>query len=253
MSETSAKLQPASDARRELTRRTRRSFLVGGVAAAAGIGAYEWLKTRTPADGVSWPLRRGLEADERLTQGYFRPARLAREYPLSAAEPLRVNGTIGLDSDNSDWRLSVDGVASGAPQTLTLDAIRALPKADFVTELKCIEGWSRRVRWTGARFADFARQYPGAFGTSGSYAGFETPDREYYVGLDIESAMHPQTLLCYEMDGAPLTDEHGAPLRLTVPIKYGVKSLKRVGRVFYSKTRPADYWAERGYDYYAGF
>jgi DMSO/TMAO reductase YedYZ molybdopterin-dependent catalytic subunit len=82
---------------------------------------------------------------------------------------------------------------------------------------------------------------------------FETPDREYYVGLDMASALHSQTLLCYEMNDKPLEPQHGAPLRLVIPVKYGIKSLKRIGKIAFSETRPPDYWAERGYDYYAGF
>jgi DMSO/TMAO reductase YedYZ molybdopterin-dependent catalytic subunit len=65
--------------------------------------------------------------------------------------------------------------------------------------------------------------------------------------------MHPQTLLCYEMNGQPLQTQHGAPLRLVVPVKYGIKNLKRIGRIDFSDSRPKDYWAERGYDWYAGF
>ena len=64
--------------------------------------------------------------------------------------------------------------------------------------------------------------------------------------------MHSQTLLCYEMNGAPLSMEHGAPLRLTIPVKYGIKNIKRIGRITYSAERPRDYWAEEGYDWYAG-
>jgi hypothetical protein len=75
---------------------------------------------------------------------------------------------------------------------------------------------------------------------------------EYYVGLDIASALHPQTLLCYEMNGQPLTPQHGAPLRLVIPVKFGIKNLKRIGTIRFTDVRPADYWAERGYDWYAG-
>ena len=64
--------------------------------------------------------------------------------------------------------------------------------------------------------------------------------------------LHPQTLLCYEMDGRPLTTDHGAPLRLLIPVKYGIKSLKQVRTLRFADRRPADYWAERGYDGYAG-
>jgi DMSO/TMAO reductase YedYZ molybdopterin-dependent catalytic subunit len=64
--------------------------------------------------------------------------------------------------------------------------------------------------------------------------------------------MQPQTLLCYEMNGEALTEPHGAPLRLVIPTKYGIKNLKRIGKIFYSQERPRDYWAELGYDWYAG-
>ena len=69
---------------------------------------------------------------------------------------------------------------------------------------------------------------------------------QYYVGLDIESALHPQTLLCYEMNGLPLTLAHGAPLRLFTPVKYGIKSIKRIGTIRFTNQRPRDYWAETG-------
>ena len=84
------------------------------------------------------------------------------------------------------------------------------------------------------------------------YVSMETRDAAYYVGLDMASALHPQTLLCYEMDGEPLTTDHGAPLRLVIPVKYGIKSLKQIGTIRFTDRRPADYWAERGYDWYAG-
>jgi DMSO/TMAO reductase YedYZ molybdopterin-dependent catalytic subunit len=49
-----------------------------------------------------------------------------------------------------------------------------------------------------------------------------------------------------------LTPDHGAPLRLVIPVKYGIKSLKQIGAIRFTDRRPADYWAERGYDWYAG-
>jgi DMSO/TMAO reductase YedYZ molybdopterin-dependent catalytic subunit len=54
------------------------------------------------------------------------------------------------------------------------------------------------------------------------------------------------------MNGAPLSAEHGAPLRLVIPVKYGIKNLKRIGVIRFTEDRPADYWAARGYDWYAG-
>src|SRR5690606_23394653 len=124
--------------------------------------------------------------------------------------------------------------------------------------------WSMIVTWTGARLADFMAAYPPAT-RDGSppavrrhperlprFVALETPGRGYYVGLDLASALHPQTLLAYEINGRPLPWEHGAPLRLALPIAYGVKRLKRIGTLRYTDVRPADYWAERGYDWYLG-
>jgi DMSO/TMAO reductase YedYZ molybdopterin-dependent catalytic subunit len=54
------------------------------------------------------------------------------------------------------------------------------------------------------------------------------------------------------MNGANLTAGHGAPLRLVIPVKYGVKNIKRIGTIAYTNKRPQDYWANEGYDWYAG-
>ncbi|MCM2350910.1 MAG: molybdopterin-dependent oxidoreductase [Bacteriovoracaceae bacterium] len=63
--------------------------------------------------------------------------------------------------------------------------------------------------------------------------------------------LHEQTVLAYEMNQHPLRLENGSPIRLIIPIKYGIKSLKRIGRIFFADERPRDYWAERGYDWYS--
>ena len=58
--------------------------------------------------------------------------------------------------------------------------------------------------------------------------------------------------LAWDMNGKPLEDRHGAPLRLVMPVKYGIKNIKRIGRIEYTDERPSDYWFEQGYDYYSG-
>jgi hypothetical protein len=250
----------------QIRRITRRSFAVGAIAAAGGLAGWGWLRTRSEDDGVSWPLRRMLKWNEKLAQWYFRPTRLAPTFSTSIARMPRANGHIGLDErfDPAKWSLHVENSTGARPLRLTLEDIKALPRIDTVTELKCIEGWSDPVRWTGARFADLAAKAGLATRTGGKldlerdtaglfrYVALSTPDDAYYVGLDIESALHPQTLLCYEMNGNPLASEHGAPLRLAIPVKYGIKNIKRIGTIRFTDQRPADYWAERGYDWYAG-
>jgi DMSO/TMAO reductase YedYZ molybdopterin-dependent catalytic subunit len=229
----------------EITRKTRRSFLVGGLAAAAGYAGYRWIGGSEPVMGAAGVLRRNLERNEKIAMAYG-AGRMAPEFPVSSARMPKVNGDIGLseDFDTSQWKLQFE------KNSLTMDDIRNLPRVDSVTELNCIEGWSQVCRWTGARFSDFAAKF--APGARTRYVSIATPDEQYFVGLDIESAMHPQTLLCYEMNGKPLTEGHGAPLRLTIPVKYGIKNIKRIGRIEFTNERPEDYWANEGYDWYAG-
>lgn len=236
---------------RDVRRLSRRGFIVAGVAAAAGLGGWKFLRTRPREGDVSWPLRRSLETNERLATAYFDPKRLSPTFdPSRITRPARINGGEGLtaDYDPENWRLRIEGAASAV--ALTLDDIRALPRRDLTTELRCIEGWSIVVHWTGVQFADVMARYPPPHPVR--YVGMETPGRGYYVGLDIESALHPQTLLAYALNGEPLSWQHGAPLRLAIPVKYGVKNIKRIGTIRYSNVRPADFWAERGYDWYCG-
>lgn len=238
-----------SGAEHEIARKTRRAFLVGGLAAAVGVGGFEWLKSRPTDNDTPWPLRKALRLNEDVARTYFRPARLSREYPASAGEWPKVNGDIGLDDGGENWKLTLQ--TPNGTRELTLDMVHALPRVEVTTELRCIEGWSKIVHWTGARFADLVGRFAPEMRWS-RYVGLETPGGDYYVGLDMASALHPQTLLAYDMNGSPLTPGHGAPLRLVAPVKYGIKSIKRVGRIRFAANRPPDYWAERGYDWYAG-
>ena len=228
----------------------RRTFITMAAAAGAGYASWKWLRTRPREGGLEWPLRNALEANESLAEAYFSRARLSPNFRPRDITRARINGRLGLQSpiDLDAWRLRIEGAASKV--ALTMDDIRALPRHDQITELRCIEGWSIIVKWTGARLADLMTKYPPA--GRPQYVALETPDRGYYVGLDLDSALHPQTLLAYEMNGNPLQLLHGAPLRLAIPVKYGIKNIKRIGTIRYTNIRPADFWAERGYDWYAG-
>jgi DMSO/TMAO reductase YedYZ molybdopterin-dependent catalytic subunit len=138
---------------------------------------------------------------------------------------------------------------------LTLGDIQKLPHHELVTEFKCVEGWSQIAHWGGVRMADFLDAYPPARKPDGSlprYVYMETPGGDYYVGYDMAACRHPQTLLVTEMAGKPLTQLHGAPLRLHAPIKYGYKQIKRIGLIAYTDHKPDDYWTKLGYDWYAG-
>lgn len=258
--------EPLSDteARREMWAYSRRSFIVGGAAALIGVVGWRWMSDERK-DRL---LRSTLEFNERVSQAFYRPSRLAPEFSTaSVTVPARTNGDIGLggDLDISQWRLAVGGLAGRTDDlVLSMDDIKRLPRTEMTTEFKCIEGWSTIVHWAGVRFSDFASKY-GPKTKSGRpadlvnspddllpYVAMTTPDNGYFVGWDIQSILHPQTLLAYEMNGEPLTPEHGAPLRIASPTKYGIKQIKRIGRIEFTDERPRDYWAEEGYDWYAG-
>jgi len=168
--------------------------------------------------------------------------------------------SVGLDGLVTSFNKGSEVIDKHDTMTFSMDDIKKLPKTEIVYNFKCIEGWCQITHWGGARVIDFINQYklathsgkpldPNNPKDMAGYMGLQTPDGEYYVGLDMKSAIHPQTLLCYELNGKPLPYDQGAPLRLIIPIKYGIKSLKRIGIIFFSDKRPADYWYERGYDY----
>ncbi|MBV9500396.1 MAG: molybdopterin-dependent oxidoreductase [Acidobacteriaceae bacterium] len=245
---------PDADARRELRRRTRRDFLVGGIAGLAGIGAYEWITRAAQDNGTPWPQRNVLDLNGKISEAYLSHSHLMPSYGASQISPLKVNGDIGVDDDfdKKGWRLQVAVGETDPSLHLQMSDITSLPKVTMITRFCCIEGWSAIVSWGGARFSDFTRRYFPQGQKLPGYVAMVTPNEDYYVGLDMKSALHPQTLLAYERNGQPLEDAHGAPLRLVIPVKYGIKNIKRIGMVRYTDTRPDDYWAEEGYDWFAG-
>jgi hypothetical protein len=240
-----------SEIGQKMARLTRRSFFVGLLAALIALVAWQWIRTQPDADGVPWVLRKSHEFNGALWSQWYRSGRLAKAEPPMRGRKPRVNGALGLDKKDFElakWQMQVL-IEDEPKMKLAMKDIRWLPKVETTTEFKCIEGWSDVISYAGVRFSDFVKMYN--LPTQYKYVGLETPDGEYYVSLDMASMLHEQTLLAYEMNGAGLSLENGAPLRLIIPIKYGIKSLKRIGTIRFSNTRPADYWAERGYDWYS--
>lgn len=251
---------------RAMGRRTRRGFLGLAAGAIAAWGGWEWLWSRPQAGQIPAPLRDALHFNEAVSQRlFFSDSHRAPNFPLSQIRtPIRTGSEGEPDQlpELAAWRLHLAPALldprhpSPAPvRTISLEEIQALPRTELIAEFKCIEGWSRVVHWTGVRFRDFARHF-GVFAPPGArafpYVALATADAGYYVGFDRASILHPQTLLAYEMNGRPLTLKHGAPLRLVTPVKYGIKNIKWLSRIQATTVRPPDYWAQQGYDWYAG-
>lgn len=257
-----------AEVRREIRRLTRRGFVGGALAAGAVVAGWNWLGDTARVEGAQWPLRRILNMNETLARAYFDHDRLSPTFPPDEVVRVpRINGHQGLVQafDVSQWRLRIEGAAnSEGPVELTMEDIRTLPRQEMIYQIRCIEGWSMIVKWTGVRFADLVRKIPPPTRSGRPldlenrpddlppYIAMSTPDGGYYVGLDAASAIHPQSLLVYEMNDLPIDWHHGSPLRLSIPVKYGIKNIKRIGTVRYTDVRPPDFWSERGYDWYAG-
>lgn len=239
----------------KLRARLLRSLGLGLALALLATGSFLWTKQGPQADGAFAVVRKAFQLNEKIWSR-LQSSRLsvAKPAPPAGTEP-RVNGDLGLGSEVDPARYAVRVESGDRELDLPIAELRALPQTSYSTDFRCIEGWSEELQYKGTRFSDFMETYRvgrKSDGTHYRYVGLETPDRGYYVSIDMKSMLHPQTLLVYEENGRPLSVENGAPVRLMIPIKYGIKSLKRVGRIYFSDERPPDYWAEQGYDWYSG-
>jgi DMSO/TMAO reductase YedYZ molybdopterin-dependent catalytic subunit len=251
-------VRPEADLERELRKKSRRGFLLGGLAAVGAFGAYKTVRLARQDNEVPWPQRRVLDFNGKLWRSYLDDAHMMPTYSASEIGYLKPNGDHGLDEEPDDqgnppeW----DGFRLEGPDinpvTLQLSDVQALPRHEMITKFCCIEGWSVVQQWTGVRFSDFTKKFLPPGSTLTDYVYMATDGEDYFVGLDAKSAFHPQTLLAWEQNGKPLTYEHGAPLRLIIPVKYGIKNLKRIGLIRYTNQKPRDFWHEQGYDWFAG-
>jgi len=199
---------------------------------------------------------------------------LAQEFsPKDISPEVRANGTTNPDTEEYnrlaqsnfvDWRLAVGGLVQ-RPLSLSLAELRCIPARIQITRHDCVEGWSYIGKWTGARLSALlalAQVKPGA-----KYVVFYCADTleltldgtgQYYESIDLIDAMHPQTILAYEMNDKPLPVAHGAPLRLRVERQLGYKMAKYITRIDVVDSLSGlgrgkgGYWEDRGYQWYAG-
>jgi DMSO/TMAO reductase YedYZ molybdopterin-dependent catalytic subunit len=252
---------------------SRRSLLGVGTAAFGGLltsgcdrlsEAPSFLEILDAAEGLNYRVQRLLLSGHRL----------AREFPPSGMSPtFRTNGSTDpadphyqrfVKTGFADWRLKVDGLVMH-PMSFSLAELRALPAREQITRHDCVEGWSAIGRWKGVPLSEVLMR--AALAPNARYIVFYCADDMelsvngpilYYESIDLIDALHPQTILAYAMNGAPLSMGHGAPLRLRVERQLGYKHAKFVMHI----QAVADlkgigegrggYWEDRGYEWYAG-
>ncbi len=153
----------------------------------------------------------------------------------------------GVDLEN--WTLTVGGAVQ-KPGEYKLSQVQALPRIRQNTRHICVEGWDVIGRFGGARLSDFLNTV-GA-DTTARFITVKCAD-DYYESLDMATALHAQTLLCYEMYDQPLTREHGAPLRLQIPTKIGYKQAKYLTDLKVTNVlEKVGYWEDQGYSEFYG-
>jgi DMSO/TMAO reductase YedYZ molybdopterin-dependent catalytic subunit len=195
---------------------------------------------------------------------------LAPEFSKADISPFfRGNGSTDVDTDAyrasaaagfADWRLAVGGLVD-RPLSLSLEQLRALPQRTQITRHDCVEGWSAIGQWTGPQLG-MILDMAGLRG-SGNYVVFRCADTlagaTYYESVDMDDALHPQTIVAHTLNDEPLPVINGAPLRVRIERQLGYKSAKYLTGIEVVASLDGiaggkgGYWEDRaGYQWYAG-
>ena len=251
----------------------RRGLLLG--AAALGLSGCKVLDGANAQDTA---LRNAFESVSSLT---YRAQRLlggghslAREYAQAdIRQGQRPNGSVDPDGEEylaqsaagfSGYSLAVTGLVE-KPLAIPFGALKAMPMRTQITRHDCVEGWSCIAKWTGvplsAVLAEAKPKVNARFAVFHCYDVLErslSGEVKYYESIDMIDAYHPQTILAYGLNGADLPVANGAPLRLRVERQLGYKMAKYVHTIELVENYSSfglgkgSYWADRGYEWYAG-
>jgi DMSO/TMAO reductase YedYZ molybdopterin-dependent catalytic subunit len=252
-------------------RRERRRVLRAGLAAAAA-GALAGCDALSHNDTAVQVLKSAETLNNGLHRALGRRA-MAQEFsPAEIAPVFRPNGTTMPMGENyarllatgfADWRLQVDGLV-GRPLELTLAQLQAMPSRTQVTRHDCVEGWSCIGQWKGVRLSHvlgLAQVRPEAkYVVLHCLDQMDARDAEsmYYESIDMDDALHEQTLLAWELNGKPVPVENGAPLRARIERQLGYKQPKYLYRLELVESFDeiaggnGGYWEDQGYNWYAG-
>src|SRR5579884_859955 len=221
-------------------RRLLRLAGLGGLAVVVGgVGVWQLVESlaRRSAGAVSTVMAQGL-------------AKLPAEVtPVDEFYSVSKNFFTDPTVDGASWRLEVGGKVE-RPFTISYDELRALPPVEDYRTLICISNevggdLIGNAHWRGVRLRDLLDR---AGPAPGAYKVVFTCADDYTDSIHLEKAVHPDTLLVYEMNGAPLPPKHGYPARLLVPDIYGMKNVKWLRKIEVSTQDYRGFWQQRGWD-----
>lgn len=226
-----------------------RAVAFGAVSLLPGCD-YDDLKHPDIADEV---LRAMSSWNDKVQAWLFNPRTLAPTYKASQiTRPPRFNAFYGIDQapqvDVATWRLEVSGNV-GNRQSWRVDQLRGLPQESQITRFICVEGWRVIGQWSGVPLHRFLQAVDAD--TRSRYVAFRCADG-YYASIDMESALHPQTILALDFLDMPLTAPFGAPMRLRIPTKLGFKNPKSIVAMEVTNTWTGGYWERQGYNWFSG-
>jgi len=232
----------------------RRRFLSlsGSVVSTALLAACD---SRGPK-GAERILRYAERKNEVLERALFRHT--AMDAPVAGARlagdalpSYYISKTVPVwnEAERGVWTLELGGLVD-RPMKLTLANLLEMPRVHHRVNHYCVEGWTAVEQWTGVKLSALARL--AGVRSPARYVDFESFDDGYHESWDIESAMHPQTVVAYGLDGRMLGPAHGAPARVYSPVKLGYKNTKYLTRIMFLPNRTGGYWSDKGYEWYAG-
>jgi len=246
---------------------TRRSLLLGGIVAASGAVAAaltatsrqfgfippDWRGIYGPGETLSYSAHRlfGRNAWAReLPRGMISARPFA--YPIS---PLSDAFKRHQAENFVNWRLEVDGHLI-RQASLSLAELHSMEVRSQITEVSCEEGWSYIAEWTGTPLSTLLNSL--GVRPTARYVVYFSSDPDWWESIDIDEAMHPQTLLAWGMNGADLPVPFGGPLRVRVPRQLGYKSVKFINRLVVADSLESfgdgtgQSAVNKGYAWYAG-
>lgn len=250
----------------------RRKLLLGGAALAlSGCKVFDSATDRDSAlravfashESLTMPAQRALIGDSLAPE--FSEADIRQgQRPNGSTNPSGATYRQMAETGFADYRLTVSGLVE-VPQSLALAALTALPSRTQITRHDCVEGWSCIAKWRGVPLGTVLQlARPKLTARYAVFHCFDAIERSlsgevfYYESIDLIDAYHPQTILAYAMNDAALPVANGAPLRLRVERQLGYKMAKYVHTIELTDSLAAlghgkgSYWADRGYEWYAG-